>query len=109
MSITINGIPISTNKSPYIIAELSANHNGSLERALESIRIAKETGANAVKIQTYTPDTMTIDCDKPDFLIDGGIWDGYKLYKLYDEAHTPYDWHKVLFSYAKDIVGIMVI
>jgi len=103
MSITIDGIQISTNKSPYIIAELSANHNGSLERALESIRIAKETGANAVKIQTYTPDTMTIDCDKPDFLIDGGIWDGYKLYKLYDEAHTPYDWHKVLFSYAKDI------
>ena len=103
MSIIIDGIQISSSNRPYIIAELSANHNGSLERALESIKIAKEAGANAVKIQTYTPDTMTIDCDKPDFLIEGGLWDGYKLYDLYEEAHTPYNWHKKIFSYAREI------
>ena len=99
----INGLTISDKNSPYIVAELSANHNGSLERALESIKAAKESGANAVKIQTYTANTMTIKSNKKDFLIEGGLWDGYQLYQLYEEAHTPYEWHKDLFKYARDI------
>lgn len=94
---------INHKSSPYIIAELSANHNGSIDRALETIKKAKECGADAVKIQTYTADTMTIDCDKHDFHINGGLWDGYKLYDLYKWAETPYEWHKTLFDYAKDI------
>jgi N-acetylneuraminate synthase len=76
---------------PYIVAELSANHNGSIQRAKDSIRAAKESGADAIKIQTYTPDTMTIDCSKSDFIVKGGLWDGYKLYELYREAHTPFE------------------
>ncbi len=103
MSMKINGTQICKNNSPYIIAELSANHNGSIERAFKSIKGAKEAGANAVKIQTYTADTMTIKSNKKDFLIEGGIWDGFQLYQLYEEAHTPYEWHKDLFSYAKEI------
>ena len=87
--------------SPFIIAELSANHNGSLDRALATITAARECGADAVKIQTYTADTMTIDCDLPDFVIKGGSWDGYKLYDLYKWAQTPYEWHKPLFEHAK--------
>ena len=94
---------ISVNAPPYIIAELSANHNGSIEKAKESIKAAKYAGADAIKIQTYTPDTMTINCEKEDFIIKGGIWDGYSLYQLYKEAHTPYEWHEELFEYAKKI------
>ena len=86
---------------PLVIAEVSANHNGSLKRALETITVAKECGADAVKIQTYTADTMTIDCDLPDFIIKGGLWDGYKLYDLYKWAQTPYEWHKPLFEHAQ--------
>ena len=97
----IDGVTISKKNSPYIIAELSANHNGSLERALKSIKAAKEAGANAVKIQTYTADTMTLKSNKKDFLIEGGLWDGYQLHQLYDEAHTPYEWHQDLFKFAK--------
>jgi N-acetylneuraminate synthase len=89
--------------SPWVIAEVSANHNGSLKRALDTISAAKECGANAVKIQTYTADTMTIDCDLPDFRIKGGLWDGYKLYDLYKWAQTPYEWHPALFEHAKQI------
>jgi N-acetylneuraminate synthase len=92
---------IGPNHPPLVIAELSANHNGSLGRALETITAAKECGADAVKIQTYTADTMTIDCDMPDFIIKGGLWDGYKLYDLYKWAQTPYEWHKPLFEHAK--------
>lgn len=92
---------------PYIIAELSANHNGNLTRALETITKAKEMGADAIKIQTYTPDTMTIDSDQEDFKIHGGLWDGYNLYQLYKEAHTPYEWHKALFEHAAK-VGITI-
>jgi pseudaminic acid synthase len=98
---TIAKRTISENNPPYIIAELSANHNGSLERAKQSIRMAAESGADAVKIQSYTADTMTIDCDKKDFMIQGGLWDGYKLYDLYHEAHTPYEWHRELFDFAQ--------
>jgi sialic acid synthase SpsE len=88
--IKINQRIISLSNEPYIIAELSANHNGSLERAKLSIKSAKESGAHAVKFQTYSATTMTIDCDKPDFIIKGGLWGGYKLFDLYGEATTPY-------------------
>lgn len=94
---------ISTIDPPYIIAELSANHNGSILRAKASIKAAKESGVDAIKIQTYDADTMTIDCDKDDFIVKGGLWDGYSLYNLYNQAHTPYAWHAELFQYAKEI------
>lgn len=84
-----------------IIAELSANHNGSLETALDTIRAAKRAGADAIKLQTYTADTITIDSDKEDFLIKGTIWEGKKLYDLYREAYTPWEWHQELFECAK--------
>ena len=100
---TIDKKKISETEKPYIIAELSANHNGSLDRAKLSIKIAKECGVDAVKIQTYNADTMTIDCDKDDFIVKGGLWNGYKLYNLYDEAHTPFEWHSELYRYAKEI------
>lgn len=87
-----------------IIAELSANHGHSIEIAKESIRVAKECGADAVKIQTYTADTLTLNCDNKYFKIEQGtIWDGTTLYKLYQEAYTPWEWHKELFDYAKEI------
>ena len=82
----------------YIIAELSANHNGSLQNALDTIKAAKDIGANAIKLQTYTADTLTLDCDKDDFVIKGGtLWDNKTLYELYKEAYTPWEWHKELF------------
>ena len=99
----INDTTIGTDYEPYVIAELSANHNGSLERAKKSIKAAKDSGAHAVKFQTYSADTMTIDCDRPDFLIKGGLWNGYKLYDLYGEASTPFEWHKELFAYASEV------
>ncbi len=85
---------------PYIIAEMSANHNGSIEVAYRIIEKAKKAGADAVKMQTYRPDTITLDCDSEDFQIHGGLWDGWTLYKLYEWAHTPWDWHAPLFEYA---------
>ncbi len=100
---SINNRNISRDNPPYIIAELSANHNGSIIKAKESIKAAKKYGADAIKIQTYTPDTMTINCQKEDFIIKGGLWDGYSLYQLYKEAYTPYEWHEELFEYAKKI------
>jgi len=100
-------LPWGVGKKPFIIAELSANHNGSIDRALESIKAAKDSGASAVKIQTYTPDTMTIRSNNDDFKINKGLWKGYSLYDLYKEAHTPYEWHKPLFDYAKKI-GILI-
>jgi len=103
----INSREIGKNNPPYIIAELSANHNGDIQRAFDSILAAKEAGADAVKIQTYTADTMTIDCDAEDFQIKDGLWGGYSLYDLYKEAQTPYEWHKPLFDYAKKI-GITI-
>jgi N-acetylneuraminate synthase len=107
MKLEINNISIGEGFPPYVIAELSANHNGSIERAKESITAAKLSGASAVKIQTYTADTMTIDCNLEDFMIKGGLWDGYQLYELYKEAETPFEWHAELFEHAKKI-GITI-
>ena len=105
--IEINNIKIGENQPPFIIAELSANHNGSLSKAKETILSAKKSGASAVKMQTYTADSMTIKCDRDDFKIKGGLWDGYLLYDLYKQASTPYEWHRELFDYAKEI-GITI-
>jgi len=101
--IFIDGKELSDNCPPYIIAEISANHNGSLERALETILAAKESGADAVKIQSYTPDTMTIQSEKKDFMISKGLWSGRSLFNLYSEAFTPFEWHARLFEYAREI------
>ena len=88
----------------YIIAELSANHNGKLQNALNSIKAAKEIGADCIKLQTYTADTITLDCKKEDFMINHGtLWDGRYLHDLYREAFTPWEWHKKLFEYARKI------
>lgn len=88
----------------YIIAELSANHNGSLQNALDTISVAKEIGANAIKLQTYRADTITLNSDKKEFMADAdGLWAGRRLYDLYSEAYTPWEWHKELFEYARSI------
>jgi pseudaminic acid synthase len=101
--IEIDGKKIGPKFKPYIIAELSANHNGKIENALKTIEEAAKCGADAIKIQTYSADTMTIDCDKEDFQIRGGLWDGYKLYDLYKWASTPFSWHSQLFAKAKEV------
>jgi N-acetylneuraminate synthase len=106
-SISINGRQIGKKYPPYIIAEMSANHNGKKDKAFDTILSAKQSGADAIKIQTYTADTMTIDCDTEEFQIHGGLWDGYKLYDLYKWAETPFEWHKELFDYARKI-GITI-
>jgi pseudaminic acid synthase len=90
------------NSSVFIIAELSANHNGSIDTAIETIKAAKRAGADCIKLQTYTSDTMTIDSDYDDFIIKGTIWDNQNLYKLYQEAYTPWEWHEHLFKVAND-------
>lgn len=103
MTFEINGRQIGTEQPPYIIAELSANHNGSLDRALQTIEAAHRCGASAIKLQTYTADTMTIDSDRPEFMVRGGLWDGYKLYDLYKWAETPFEWHQAMFEHARKI------
>lgn len=105
--IVIAGREISHSQPPYIIAELSANHNGKLETAMKIIEEAAKAGADAVKLQTYRPDTITLDSDSDDFKIKGGLWDGRTLYELYEEAHMPWEWHKPLFEHARK-VGIPV-
>ena len=98
----VNQTSINRGSKPFIIAELSANHGGNIGRAKDSIRMAKEAGVSAIKIQTYTPDTMTINCDHPDFLVKEGLWSGRTLYELYSEAYTPFEWHEELFEHAKN-------
>ena len=97
----IDGCEIGQNYPPYIIAEISANHNGKIENAFDIIDMAKRAGANAIKMQTYTPDTITLNSRKPDFQINDGLWAGKTLYELYSEAYTPWEWHNELFEYAK--------
>ena len=100
---SINGRKIGPDHPPYVIAELSVNHNGDIQRALDTMTAAKACGADAVKIQTYTPDTITINCDKPDFRIQGGLWGGQTLYQLYEQAYTPFEWHPIHFDHARAI------
>lgn len=102
-TININGTLIGEGCRPYIVAETSANHNGSIDRAKEIMLEAKKCGADAIKLQTYTADTITIQSNKDDFMIKGGLWDGQSLYDLYRSAETPFEWHKPLFDYAKSI------
>ncbi len=99
--IVIEGRSIGDGFPPYVIAEMSANHNGSLERALDTISMAKKMGADAVKMQTYTADTITIKSDRPEFQLQGGLWDGFDLYSLYEWARTPFEWHKPVFEHAR--------
>ncbi|WP_417448375.1 pseudaminic acid synthase [Idiomarina abyssalis] len=106
-AIKIAGRRIAADVPPYIIAELSANHNGKLETAKKIIEEAKKAGADAIKLQTYTADTITLDSDSEEFQIHGGLWDGKTLYQLYQEAHTPWEWHRPLFEYA-NALGITI-
>jgi pseudaminic acid synthase len=106
-STAISGREVGSMFPPYVVAEMSGNHNGSLENAFRILDAAKACGADAVKIQTYTADTITIDCDSPEFFIDAGLWKGRRLFELYEEAHTPWEWHAPIFEYAQKI-GITV-
>ena len=105
LDINIAGRSIGTGYSPFVIAEMSGNHNQSLDRALEIVEAAAKTGAHGLKIQTYTPDTMTIDLDEREFHISdkNSLWEGKSLYKLYGEAHTPWEWHKPIFDRAREL------
>lgn len=106
-TISIAGREIGPDHPPFIIAELSANHNGRLETALAIVEAAKAAGVDAVKLQTYRPDTITLDSDAPEFRIEGGLWGGRTLYELYEEAHMPWEWHKPLFDHARGL-GITI-
>ncbi len=99
--ITIDGRPVGSGYPPYVIAEMSANHNGRLETAFELIDAAQRAGADAIKIQTYRPDTITLPSDRPDFQIADGLWAGRTLYELYEWAHTPWEWHAPMFEHAR--------
>ncbi|KAF3981979.1 MAG: pseudaminic acid synthase [Methylococcales symbiont of Hymedesmia sp. n. MRB-2018] len=103
----INNRIIDSQQPPYIIAEMSANHNGDINNALKIIEMAKNAGADAVKLQTYKPDTITLDSREPEFMIEGGLWDGQSLYELYQSAYMPWEWHKPLFDYARKL-GITI-
>lgn len=98
---------IGCSHPPYLIAEMSANHNGKIENAFRIIEEAKKAGADAIKLQTYKPDTITLNCDSDEFKIRGGLWDGRTLYDLYEEAHMPWEWHKPLFDHARKL-GITI-
>jgi len=106
-SINIDNRKIGIGYPPYLIAEMSANHNGDIHNAYKIIDMAKASGADAVKLQTYRPDTITMDMNTPEFMIEGGLWDGQSLYELYQGAFMPWEWHKSLFDYAKK-VGITI-
>lgn len=101
MRFAIEGRPIGPSYPPYVIAEVSANHNGNLDAALALIDVAAEQGASAVKIQTYRADTITLKSNRPEFQITDGLWAGQSLYDLYEQAHTPWDWHPSLFAHAR--------
>jgi pseudaminic acid synthase len=101
--ITIANRAVGPDFPPYVIAEMSANHNGSIDTARRIIEEAKKSGADAIKMQTYRPDTITLKSDAPDFQIKGTIWKGRTLYELYEEAHTPWEWHKPLFEHARNL------
>jgi N-acetylneuraminate synthase len=103
--ITIGGRRVGASSPPFIIAEMSGNHNQSLDRALEIVEIAAKSGVHALKIQTYTPDTMTLDLDEREFHISDpkSLWAGNSLYKLYGEAYTPWEWHKPIFDRAREL------
>ena len=101
--IIIDGREIGLDYPPYVIAELSANHNRDIERAKKIIMAAKESGADAIKLQTYEADTITMDCSRPEFMINDGLWKGHNLYDLYKWAETPFSWHKELFEFAKNV------
>lgn len=105
--ITIDGRKIGSDYPPYIIAELSANHNGDIKRAYAIMEEAKKAGADAIKLQSYTHETITMNCDSEEFQIKGGLWDGQTLYELYKGAHMPWEWHKPLFEKAKEL-GITI-
>ncbi len=107
VSFSIAGRKIGIDQPPYVIAELSANHNGSLERAFAVMEAAHQAGAQAVKLQSYRADTITIDHDGPEFMVHGGLWDGKRLYDLYAEAAMPWEWHEPLFKRGREL-GIAV-
>jgi pseudaminic acid synthase len=106
-SIHIAGRRIAADSPPFVIAELSANHNGSLDTALRLVEAAQRAGADAVKLQTYRPDTITLRSEHDDFMVRGGLWDGRSLYELYREAQTPYEWHAALFARARELGVIL--
>ena len=105
--VTIDNHEIGSGCPPYIVAEMSGNHNQDFSRALAIVDAAKAAGANAVKLQTYLPETITIDHDSDEFIVKGGLWDNRRLFELYKEAHTPWEWHRPIYEHARRI-GITV-